>query len=215
MPAQINLFELVPVSWRSYFDVNQLQELSNKLSNDPFLPGKERIFKALEISPQQVRVVILGQDPYPNPQYAMGMAFSVPESVSKLPASLQNIFKELKSDLEVVNTNGDLSAWLNQGVLLLNRILTVSPGAPLSHKDFGWQAITERLLKGLDREKIVAILWGKHAQETQLLFKEQNTLKSAHPSPLSAHNGFFGSKPFSKCNERLSELGLPGINWQT
>jgi uracil-DNA glycosylase len=214
LPEQIDLFELVPSNWRSFFDRSTLANLSKKLSTVDFLPSKENIFRALVLPPEDIRVVILGQDPYPNPAHAMGLAFSVPKSVSKLPASLQNIFKELSTDLGIVNITGDLTAWQNQGVLLLNRILTVAPGASLSHKEFGWQAVTEHLLSQLKTSKLVAILWGKHAQAAQHFFPPENTIKSVHPSPLSAHNGYFGSKPFSKCNEMLSRLGHAEINWQ-
>jgi len=215
LPGPIDLAELVPKAWQEFYEPEQLADISKRLVNAQFLPDSSNIFNALTIEPEKVKVVILGQDPYPNRTHAMGLAFSVPESVKPLPASLRNIFQELAIDLGVKNQSGDLSNWKNQGVLLLNRILTVQEGNSLAHKDFGWQGFTEKLISNLNTKRIVGILWGKYAQELSKYFPKENLIMSAHPSPLSAHNGFFGSRPFSKCNKRLLELGLTEIDWRT
>ena len=215
LPGPIDLADLVQNAWKNFFEPEQLADISKRLVNSQFLPNAANIFNALTIEPEKVKVVILGQDPYPNRTHAMGLAFSVPKSVKPLPASLRNIFQELATDLGAKNQSGDLSNWKNQGVLLLNRILTVQEGNSLAHKDFGWQGFTEKLISNLNTKRIVGILWGKYAQELSKYFPKENLIMSAHPSPLSAHNGFFGSKPFSKCNKRLLELGLTEIDWRT
>ena len=215
LPGPIDLADLVPNAWQGFYEPEQIADISKRLVNPQFLPDASNIFNALTIEPEKVKVVILGQDPYPNRTHAMGLAFSVPESVNPLPASLRNIFQELATDLDVKNLSGDLSNWKNQGVLLLNRILTVQEGNSLAHKDFGWQRFTEKLISNLNTKRIVGILWGRYAQELSKYFPKENLIMSAHPSPLSAHNGFFGSKPFSKCNKRLLELGLTEIDWRT
>ena len=215
LPGPIDLADLVPNAWQDFFESEQLADISKRLVNAQFLPDSSNIFNALTIEPEKVKVVILGQDPYPNRTHAMGLAFSVPETVKPLPASLRNIFQELATDLDVKNLSGDLSNWKNQGVLLLNRILTVQEGNSLAHKEFGWQRFTEKLISNLNTKRMVGILWGKYAQELSKYFPKENLIMSAHPSPLSAHNGFFGSKPFSKCNKRLLELELTEIDWRT
>ena len=161
----------------------------------------------------QVKVVIVGQDPYPNPKYAMGLAFSIPVGVTPLPKSLQNIFTELNNDLSIDRSNGDLSDWASQGVLLLNRSLTVEPGKSDSHSNLGWQDFTEKIIQAAANNGAVAILWGNEAQKVSNLFADVDVFKSAHPSPLSAYRGFFGSKHFSKVNNRLQEKGLTPIKW--
>lgn len=182
------------------------------------LPTKSAIFRAFETRPADVRVVVLGQDPYPNAADAMGLAFSSP--ASKLPASLRNIFKELESDLGVVRTAGDLSPWAAQGVLLANTALTVGMDGK-SHFPY-WMNFTRSWIESLAGDHpVVWILWGKHAQSWQIKILEaghergiEHTLiASAHPSPLSAHRGFFGSKPFSKANAALKASGQKEIAW--
>jgi uracil-DNA glycosylase len=143
----------------------------------------------------------------------MGLAFSVPSTVSKLPPSLLNIFKELKSDLGVNRSNGDLSDWNDQGVMLLNRILTIGKAGERSHVGLGWEIFTGKVIKILAERGVKAILWGKQAQNFEEVFQEKNFISSAHPSPLSAYRGFFGSKPFSAINILLKEEGLNPINW--
>jgi uracil-DNA glycosylase len=175
-------------------------------------PKSGDVFNALRLSLDKVKVVILGQDPYHGPDQAMGLSFSVPDGVA-IPPSLKNIYKELKTDLGVEHTTGNLNDWVNQGVLLLNTILTVDCGKPLSHVNQGWEAITDAILKTLvsKREGVVFMLWGKTAQKKiGLLGSKQVILEAAHPSPLSAYNGFFGCKHFSKANK---ELGVQAISW--
>ncbi len=167
-----------------------------------------------------VRVVILGQDPYHGPGQAIGMSFAVPNALQPKPPSLKNIFKELESDLatRIDPARSDLSGWAAQGVLLLNSVLTVEAGEPLSHRDQGWEKFTDHVMEILNRRErgIVFVLWGAAAQKkkTMIDLSRHVVIESVHPSPLSAHRGFFGSKPFSKANEALtSRLGMPAIDW--
>ena len=166
-----------------------------------------------ECDPELVKIIILGQDPYPNPAHATGLAFSVPETTNTLPASLKNIFLELKSDLGVDRKSGDLSDWAAQGVFLLNTCLTVIPSNPLAHTKIGWQQFTESIIAHLSKREVIGILWGNHAQRMNHYFAKEDLLTSVHPSPLSAYRGFFGSRPFSKSNKRLVEKGLTPIKW--
>ena len=181
-------------------------------------PPQEEIFRALNlVTISNLKVVILGQDPYHGPNQANGLAFST--DLTKLPPSLKNIFKELKMDLGIKSPNhGDLSSWAKQGVLLLNIQLTVLKGKPMSHKDFGWKQIITPLVKYLNTldQPICFILWGQKAQEYLKYLKNPKHLylKSVHPSPLSAYGGFFGSKPFSKTNQYLLENQVIPINWE-
>jgi uracil-DNA glycosylase len=163
-----------------------------------------------------VRVLIVGQDPYPGPGHAVGLAFSVPPKVRPLPRSLQNIFQELQSDLGVPQPrNGDLSRWSDRGVMLLNRVLTVAPGASGSHRGKGWETVTGQAISALSARggPMVAILWGHDAQTVGPLLGEVPSVTSAHPSPLSARTGFFGSRPFSRANHLLREQGADPMNW--
>ncbi len=171
-----------------------------------FQPQAANVFKAFEISPDQVRVVVVGQDPYPTAGDAIGLAFAVSRD-EKLPKSLQNIFKELLSDKGVERTSGDLNNWQDQGVLLLNRILTTPTGNPLGHANIGWEEFTESIIRYLGDTGAVALLMGNKAQEMSKYFAKK--IETAHPSPLSAYRGFFGSKPFSRIDELLTEP----INW--
>lgn len=181
-------------------------------------PPHQLRLRALELcSFEQVRVVIIGQDPYHQPNQANGLAFSV-NRYQSLPKSLANIFHELQTDVGINHfSNGDLTGWAQQGVLLINTLLSVEEGKPLSHKDLGWQTLTDRIFTVLDKrnDPIVFILWGKEAQEKQRLITNKHHLiiSSAHPSPLAAYRGFFGSRPFSKVNEFLMRLGLQPIDW--
>ena len=180
-------------------------------------PGSE-IFAAFNYTPfDKVKVVILGQDPYHGPGQANGLCFSVKSGISK-PPSLQNIFKELHSDLGIpISVNGNLENWAKQGVLLMNATLTVRSGQAGSHQNKGWENFTDTAIKALSDKKqhLVFILWGNYAQAKQSLIDPFSHLiiKSAHPSPFSAERGFFGSRPFSKCNSYLKEKGLGEINW--
>lgn len=180
------------------------------------LPEPQSIFRALSLPLDQVKVFIIGQDPYPTPGHAMGLAFSVSANVHPLPRSLSNIFAELQGDVGCDRPHsGDLSLWSEQGVLLLNRVLTVSAGNAGSHRERGWEAFTASLVRFLVRNNplVVAVLWGKDAQQLESVFPEGQVILSAHPSPLSASRGFFGSKPFSSVNSKLQTLGVDPIKW--
>ena len=208
----VDLIRLLPKSWHEFVDLDLLAQISKNLTSS-FIPEQQSIFRALQIPPDQVKVVIVGQDPYPNAKHAMGLAFSTPAGVAPLPKSLKNIFTELNNDLAIDRSNGDLSDWANQGVLLLNRSLTVEPGKSDSHSNLGWQDFTEKIIQAAAKNGALAILWGNEAQKVSNLFADTDVFKSAHPSPLSAYRGFFGSKPFSKVNKRLIEKGLIPIKW--
>lgn len=181
-------------------------------------PDMYHIFSALhETSYKNTKVVILGQDPYHGPEQAHGMAFSVREGIG-IPPSLQNIYKELESDLGIPRAGtGFLMPWAKEGVLLLNTTLTVRQSQPMSHSKIGWEIFTDKIISLLDEkeEPVVFLLWGAHARsKKKLLHNEKHlVLEAPHPSPLSAHRGFFGSKPFSKTNEFLEKNGVEGINW--
>lgn len=181
-----------------------------------FLPAREKIFRAFAEPMENVRVLIVGQDPYPNPQYAMGLSFSVAKDVRPIPGSLRNIFTELKSDLNLEPPpNGDLTLWSKSGVLLLNRVLTVQAGVAGSHQNKGWEQITDCAISALVNRggPLVAILWGRAAQSLRPLLRETPCIESPHPSPLSANRGFFGSRPFSRANELLISAGGEPVNW--
>ena len=189
----------------------------SEYNNKIIYPPANRVFYAFrETSYKDTRVVILGQDPYHGEGEAHGLSFSVREGV-KMPPSLLNIFKELESDLGIKRTKTDLTDWAENGVLLLNSIMTVVKDSPLSHKDKGWEIFTDRLIEllGEREEPLVFIFWGSYARSKKNLIKNKKHLiiESVHPSPLSAHRGFFGSKPFSKTNEFLSKNNIEPINW--
>lgn len=175
------------------------------------LPPKADVFRALSVPLPEVRVVIVGQDPYPTPGHAHGLAFSVRSDVRPLPRSLENIFTELRNDLGGAPADGDLTPWVRQGVLLLNRVLTVRSGQPGSHRGRGWERFTEGLLRATT--PVAAVLWGNDAQTALPFFPDALVVASPHPSPLSAHRGFFGSRPFSKVNEALLAKGMQPIAW--
>ena len=181
-----------------------------------FLPPPTQVLRALGTPLANVRVLIVGQDPYPTPGHSVGLAFAVDGATRPLPRSLNNIFKELQSDLGIApSPHGDLSAWANQGVLLLNRVLTVAPGAAGSHRRRGWETVTESVISALAarNQPLVSVLWGKDAQRLAPLLAGTAVIESAHPSPLSASRGFFGSKPFSRINELLRTQGSAEIDW--
>ncbi|SDS32267.1 uracil-DNA glycosylase [Microterricola viridarii] len=183
-----------------------------------YLPAPAAVLRALRIDPQSVRVLIVGQDPYPTPGHSMGLAFSVAPHVRPLPRSLANIYTELRGDLGIPTPeHGDLGSWAEQGVLLLNRVLTVRPGEAGSHRRQGWEAVTEQLIRSLaartPEQPLVAILWGNDAQALEPLLGGIPVIASAHPSPLSARRGFFGSRPFSRANALLLEQGAEAIDW--
>lgn len=183
------------------------------------LPAPPQVFRALRMPLQNVRVLIVGQDPYPTPGHAVGLSFSVGRQIRPIPRSLENIYTELHNDLGVpVPPHGDLSEWTGQGVLLLNRVLTVSPGAPASHQNIGWESVTAAAITALAERggPLVAILWGSAARSLAPLLHQHGvpTVESPHPSPLSAHRGFFGSKPFSRTNTMLMQQGAAPIDWE-
>ena len=181
-----------------------------------YLPPREQMMNAYQRPMDQVKVLIVGQDPYPTPGHAMGLSFSVAAGVRPLPKSLNNLFKELADDIGcAIPESGDLTPWADQGVMLLNRVLTVSPGQPGSHQGKGWEEFTAATIESLANrdQPLVAILWGKQAQSAQGILGSTPVIASAHPSPLSAHRGFFGSKPFSRANELLIEQGAAPIDW--
>jgi uracil-DNA glycosylase len=203
---------------KPYFK-NLLDFIENESKHKTIFPPKDLVFNAFELTPfEKVSVVIIGQDPYHELNQATGLAFSVNSNV-KLPKSLINIYKELDDDLGVKNTSGDLSSWAKQGVFLLNTILTVEEGKALSHKNIGWETFTNEIIKKLnaDNKPKVFLLWGNNAKKfTSLINNNKHmVITSAHPSPLSAHNGFWKSKPFSRINKFLLKNNLKIIDWKT
>ncbi len=182
-----------------------------------YLPSGERILRAFERPLADVRVLVVGQDPYPTPGHAVGLSFSVAPDVRPLPRSLVNIFRELYDDLGVgPPSNGDLTPWADQGVLLLNRVLTVAPGAAGSHRGRGWEAVTECAITALAKRggPLAAILWGRDAQGLKPMLGPVPWVESPHPSPLSASRGFFGSRPFSRVNDLLVRQGGGPVDWR-
>ncbi|MGL4254927.1 MAG: uracil-DNA glycosylase [Microbacterium sp.] len=181
-----------------------------------YLPAGDRVLRAFQRPLAGVRVLIVGQDPYPTPGHPIGLSFAVDRHVRPLPRSLSNIYQELEDDLGIPRAaHGDLSAWSDQGVMLLNRVLTVAPGEPASHRGWGWERVTEHAIRTLtDRGgPLVAILWGRDAANLRPLLGQTPIIESAHPSPLSARRGFFGSRPFSRANELLAQQGAHGVDW--
>lgn len=181
-----------------------------------YLPAGDAILRAFAEPMANVKVLITGQDPYPTPGHPMGLSFSVKPEVRPLPRSLVNIYRELHDDLGIAPAeSGDLTPWAQQGVLLLNRVLTVRPGTPASHRGKGWEAVTEQAIRALvaRQRPLVAILWGRDAQNLAPLLGDTPRITSAHPSPLSASRGFFGSRPFSRTNELLRQQGAEPVNW--
>jgi uracil-DNA glycosylase len=218
----------IEVSWKSLLEAEARKPYFQTLSayvkteyaKHTVYPQAEDVFRAFDLCPRErVRVVILGQDPYHGPGQANGLCFAVHENVP-IPPSLKNIFKEISSDMgyEPDRTNGDLSRWARQGVLLLNATLTVRAEQAGSHQKKGWEAFTTAVIEELSKnnEKIVFILWGNYARAKGACIDrtKHHVLESAHPSPLSAYNGFFGSRPFSKTNEYLAQNGFAEIDWR-
>ncbi|GAB3050637.1 uracil-DNA glycosylase [Sediminivirga luteola] len=181
-----------------------------------YLPAGKDILRAFRLPLARVRVLIVGQDPYPTPGHPIGLSFAVDSHVRPLPRSLENIYAELQADLGIPRAeHGDLSAWQDQGVMLLNRVLTVRPGQPASHRGKGWEEVTETAIRALAARggPLVAILWGRDAQRLGGLLGDVPRIESAHPSPLSASRGFFGSRPFSRANELLTAQGASPVSW--
>lgn len=225
---QYNFFPTLPKSWNTLlkpvFHSEEIQQLASFLiqetaQNKNILPQKDEWFAALEATPfEKVKVIILGQDPYPTIGHGHGLCFSVRPDVMPLPKSLQNINKELLSDLDIDNTqSGNLLPWANQGVLLLNAVLTVEAGKTNSHQNKGWETFTDFIIEKLNTEKtnLVFVLWGAYAQKKGRFIdtKKHFVINSPHPSPLSAYKGFFNSQPFSKTNDYLKANNLIPIDW--
>ena len=222
------LFKGVDISWKPFieseFQKSYMQEIKSFLincsqNNEVIYPHPKDIFKSLELTSfQSVKVVILGQDPYHGPNQANGLAFSVKKNVP-IPPSLKNIFKEISEDLHSnKRLSGDLTNWAKQGVLLLNTCLTVFPGRPGSHANLGWQKFTDSIIDAVDtKDNVVFLLWGSYAQKKKDLLMNKNNLvlEAPHPSPLSAHRGFFGCKHFSKANKFLRKNKIEEIDWSS
>lgn len=181
-----------------------------------YLPSGATVLRAFGYPIESVKVLIVGQDPYPTPGHPIGLSFAVERHVRPVPRSLQNIYKELQADLGIVPpTHGDLTSWAESGVMLLNRVLTVREGASGSHRGRGWEAVTETAIRALVARDapLVAILWGRDAQSLTPMLGSTPVIASTHPSPLSASGGFFGSRPFSRANEILQSLGASPVDW--
>lgn len=223
-----NIAAVLPTLWKSHlaseFKKDYMLRLHDFLRDQKaqkkiILPHSSLWFNALTTTDlNQVKVVILGQDPYPTPGHAHGLCFSVLPEVNPIPKSLNNIYKELEDDLGVVNVNGNLQSWAEQGVLLLNSVLTVEAGKANSHQGQGWEQFTDRIIEVLNQQTspTVFVLWGAYAQKKGRIVDapQHLVLRSPHPSPLSSYRGFFGSKPFSKINKFLIEKGKLPIDWK-
>jgi len=211
-------FEQMHPSWQAALaDAKPvLDALEAKLDQQQgsFVPPKTQVMKAFETPLDEVRVLLVGQDPYPTAGHAIGLSFAVDANVKPLPRSLTNILRELQDDLgRSVSAEGNLQNWQQQGVMLLNRHLTTDVGDAGAHSDLGWSVFTNKVVQVLNRRRVVAILWGAQAQELLPLLVDCEVIASAHPSPLSARKGFFGSKPFSNTNAALRMQGRDEINW--
>jgi uracil-DNA glycosylase len=217
------LAELVDPGWAKALDpvADKIAELGDFLRAEVaagrgYLPAGPNVLRAFTQPLAAVRVLIVGQDPYPTPGHPVGLSFSVAPAVAP-PRSLVNIFRELRDDLGVAApTSGDLTPWTERGVLLLNRVLTVRPGASGSHRNKGWEKVTDQAIAALVArdEPLVAILWGRDAQTLRPMLDDVPRVESVHPSPMSADRGFFGSRPFSRVNALLEELGADPIDWR-
>ena len=218
------LSELIDPGWAEALrpveaDVARMGEFlrAENAAGRQYLPAGQNVLRAFTHPFDEVRVLIVGQDPYPTPGHAVGLSFSVAPEVQPIPRSLQNIYREYCEDLGYPRpSTGDLTPWAQQGVLLLNRVLTVMPGEPASHRNKGWEAVTECAIKALAArdEPLVAILWGNDARRLADWLPDVPTIESVHPSPLSASRGFFGSRPFSRANTELLDLGGEPVDWR-
>jgi uracil-DNA glycosylase len=215
--------ELVDPGWAQALEpvAGQIAELGGYLRAEVavgrgYLPAGDDVLRAFHRPLADVKVLIMGQDPYPTPGHPVGLSFSVAPDVRPLPRSLQNIFRELQTDLGLpAPTSGDLSPWSDQGVLMLNRVLTVKPGVPGSHRAQGWETVTGQAIRALvaRRKPLVALLWGRDAQSIRDLLGDTPRVESVHPSPMSADRGFFGSRPFSRVNQLLVDQGAEPVDW--
>lgn len=217
------LSELMAPDWAEALEpvAEQIADVGRFLRSEiaagrSYLPAGDLVLRAFREPLADVRVLITGQDPYPTPGHPVGLSFSVAPDVRPLPRSLTNIYTELEADLGIAPApTGDLTPWSRQGVLLLNRVLTVRPGESASHRGKGWEAVTEQAIRALvtRNEPLVAILWGRDAQGLRPLLGDVPAIESAHPSPLSASRGFFGSRPFSRANDALAAQGAAPVDW--
>ena len=202
-------------SWLPVFEPvsSVIDDILSKIQHDELAPPLESVFRAFSVDLSSIRCVIVGQDPYPTRGNAMGLAFSTPPTIAKIPQSLRNIFTELESDQgHEAPAHGDLSKWSNEGVLLLNRVLTTRQGESNAHEKDGWQRVTNHIASELGKRDVVAVLWGRQAQELSKFFTFK--VEDVHPSPLSAYRGFFGSKPFAQVNQLLIAQGREPIDWK-
>jgi len=212
-----SLLAQIDDSWQPLFAKfsSELADIQNTIASQRIAPSYENVLRVFGYPIEHYRAVIVGQDPYPTPGYATGLAFSVSPEIVKLPASLKNIFTEYVSDTSnSYPATGDLSGWAKSGVALLNSSLTLNLDDKTEHLKIGWQRITTGALDILASRGCVAILWGTQAQKIGSIFTQSQKVESVHPSPLSAYRGFFGSKPFSKCNQLLNSMGNPPIDWR-
>ncbi|WP_306317341.1 MULTISPECIES: uracil-DNA glycosylase [unclassified Streptomyces] len=218
------LHEIVEAGWAKALEpvAGQISAMGEFLRAEinagrTYLPAGANVLRAFQQPFDDVRVLIVGQDPYPTPGHAVGLSFSVAPDVRPLPPSLINIYRELNTDLGLPQpSNGDLTPWTEQGVLLLNRSLTVAPRRPASHRDKGWEQVTEQAIRALAARgtPLVSILWGRDARNLRPLLSAYPAVESPHPSPMSADRGFFGSRPFSRANELLDRQGARPIDWR-
>jgi uracil-DNA glycosylase len=217
------LSELIDPGWATALEpaADQIASLGDFLraetaSGRGYLPAGANVLRAFSYPLADVRVLIVGQDPYPTPGHPIGLSFAVDRAVRPVPRSLQNIYRELRDDVGLPTPeHGDLTSWSEHGVMLLNRVLTVTPGVSGSHRGKGWESVTELAIRALVARggPLVAILWGRDAQNLQPLLGSTPVIASAHPSPLSASRGFFGSKPFSRANAALAAQGTDQVDW--
>ena len=219
------LAEVVEAGWAQALEpvadvVSQMGEFlrAEIAAGRRYLPSGANVLRAFQQPFAEVRVLVMGQDPYPTPGHAVGLSFAVSPETRPVPRSLANIYREYSEDLGFpAPSSGDLTPWTKQGVLLLNRCLTVESGSPGSHRDKGWEAVTEQAIRALverDAEPLVAILWGRDARDLAPLLVDVPIIESAHPSPMSADRGFFGSRPFSRANDLLDEIGGEPVDWR-
>jgi len=218
------LHEIVEPGWAKALDpvADRIAAMGSFLRDEiavgrTYLPAGANVLRAFQQPFDEVRVLIVGQDPYPTPGHAVGLSFSVAPDVRPLPGSLENIYRELVADLGVPRpSNGDLTPWTRQGVLLLNRALTTAPRRPGAHRGKGWEQVTEQAIRALAARgrPLVSILWGRDARNVRPLLGDLPAIESAHPSPMSADRGFFGSRPFSRTNELLTRQGAEPVDWR-
>ncbi|MFJ9173329.1 uracil-DNA glycosylase [Streptomyces sp. NPDC102360] len=218
------LHEIVEAGWAKALEpvAGQISAMGEFLRAEigagrTYLPAGANVLRAFQQPFDDVRVLIVGQDPYPTPGHAVGLSFSVAPDVRPLPPSLINIYREMNADLGLPQpSNGDLTPWARQGVLLLNRSLTVAPRRPASHRDKGWEQVTEQAIRALAARgtPLVSILWGRDARNLRPLLSDYPAVESSHPSPMSADRGFFGSRPFSRANDLLERQGAQPVDWR-